>query len=56
MSARKTDKECAQAAVAAAIVGRSLDGTKTALHATLTPDEMQRAQNYLKSGQPITGN
>lgn len=56
MTARKTDKECAQAAVAAAIVGKNLDGTKTAMNATLTRDEMQRAETYLKSGQPITGN
>ncbi|NED15796.1 hypothetical protein [Streptomyces sp. SID9124] len=53
--ARKTDKQCAQAALAAAIVGQNLGGTKTAMHVTLTRDEMRRAQAYLKSGKPVTG-
>ncbi|MER6602502.1 hypothetical protein [Streptomyces parvus] len=53
--ARKTDKQCAQAATAAAIVGKTDTGTKQALHATLTTDEMRRAQAYLQSGKPITG-
>ncbi|MEV2259192.1 hypothetical protein AB0J13_11090 [Streptomyces anulatus] len=52
--ARKTDKQCAQAATAA-IVGKTNTGTQQALHATLTTDEMLRAQAYLQSGKPITG-
>ncbi|MGW1179762.1 hypothetical protein ACWD7Y_01775 [Streptomyces drozdowiczii] len=53
--ARKTDKQCAQAALAAAIVGRTKRGTTDALNVTLTRDEMRRAQAYLKSGKPVTG-
>ncbi|MFE6001458.1 hypothetical protein ACFQ6C_32095 [Streptomyces sp. NPDC056454] len=53
--ARKSDKQCAQQAVAAAVVGKTKDGTKQAMGATMTRDEMQRAQAYLASGQSVTG-
>ncbi|MFJ2418300.1 hypothetical protein [Streptomyces brevispora] len=53
--ARKTDKQCAQQALAAAIVGRTESGTKDALNITMTRDEMRRAQAYLNSGKPVTG-
>ncbi|MFE2651664.1 hypothetical protein ACFXGY_17205, partial [Streptomyces sp. NPDC059346] len=53
--ARKTDKQCAQQAVAAAVVGGTKNGTKTAMNVTMTRDEMRRAQAYLASGKPING-
>ncbi|WKV79013.1 hypothetical protein HBB06_13075 [Streptomyces sp. SNU607] len=53
--ARKTDKQCAQQALAAAIVGGTKSGTEQAMNVTMTRDEMQRAQAYLKSGKPVTG-
>ncbi len=53
--ARKTDKQCAQQAVAAAVVGGTKDGTKDAMRATMTGDEMRRAQAYLASGKPVNG-
>lgn len=52
---RRTDKQCAQAATAAAIVGKTSTGTTQALHATLSRDEMRRAKAYLESGKPVTG-
>ncbi|SCD43237.1 hypothetical protein GA0115253_1004532 [Streptomyces sp. Termitarium-T10T-6] len=55
MFGRKTDKQCAQAAVAAAIVTGTQSGTKKVITESLTRDEMQRAQAYLQSGQSIKG-
>ncbi|RPK78875.1 hypothetical protein EES45_16565 [Streptomyces sp. ADI97-07] len=51
----KTNKECAQIAVAAAIVGGNAAGTAQAMNATLTSEEMGRAQAYLRSGKPVRG-
>ncbi|NEB42296.1 hypothetical protein [Streptomyces sp. SID14515] len=53
--ARKTDKQCAQAAVAAAIVTGTESGTKKVVSESLTRDEMRRARGYLQSGQSIKG-
>lgn len=55
MFGRKTDKQCAQAAVAAAIVGKDLTGTKKAMNVTMTREEIKRGQAYLQSGKPVTG-
>ncbi|MEV5944607.1 hypothetical protein [Streptomyces sp. NPDC051994] len=52
----KSDKECAQAAVAAALVSQgSPQLTQQLMESKLTTDEMQRAQAYLQSGQKLTG-
>lgn len=53
--ARKTDKQCAQTAIAAAVVTGTKGGTADAIKYTLTHEEIQRAQAYLKSGKPVTG-
>ncbi|WP_157875724.1 MULTISPECIES: hypothetical protein [unclassified Streptomyces] len=55
MFGRKTDRQCAQAAVAAAIVTGTQSGTKQVITESLTREEMARAKAYLESGQPITG-
>ncbi|MFJ6012083.1 hypothetical protein [Streptomyces sp. NPDC092952] len=52
MFGRKTDRECAAIAVAAAIVAPG-EKTKDQLRQTLTRDEMERARDYLASGKPI---
>lgn len=54
---RKTDKECAQALVAAAMVA---DGSQQAAKANilasgLTREEMARGAVYIESGQKVTG-
>ncbi|MFB6659696.1 hypothetical protein ACFCXL_02325 [[Kitasatospora] papulosa] len=53
--ARKTDKQCAQQAVAAVMVGKTKSGSEQAMNVTMTRDEMQRALAYLKSDKPVTG-
>ncbi|RPK56192.1 hypothetical protein EES43_24430 [Streptomyces sp. ADI96-02] len=55
MFGRKTDKQCAQQAVAAAIVTGTQTGTERAVAESLTREEMQRAKAYLESGKPLTG-
>lgn len=55
MFGRKTDRQCAQAAVAAAIVTGTKGGTKEVISGSLTREEMVRAKAYLESGQPVTG-
>lgn len=54
--ARKTGKECAQTAVAAAIAsGGNKELTKTLIRGELTREETGRAMKYLASGQKVTG-
>lgn len=55
MFGRKTDKQCAQAAVASAIAGQTKSATRQVMEANLTREEMERAQDYLASGKPVTG-
>ncbi|WP_187439003.1 hypothetical protein [Streptomyces sp. sk2.1] len=52
---RKTDRECAALAVAAAIVAPKPADTRSLIKQTLNPDELQRAKDYLASGKPIGG-
>ncbi|MGW1468437.1 hypothetical protein ACWCPT_29345 [Streptomyces sp. NPDC002308] len=51
----KTDKQCAQAAVAAAMVTTDDKTCNQLIDATLTVDELLRAKAYLESDKPITG-
>lgn len=54
MFGRKTDKECAQQAVATVVVAGKA-GSKEVMDKTMTTDEIQRAVRYLESGQTIHG-
>lgn len=51
----KSDKECAQKAVAAAAAGGSQEVTQTLIERNLSTDEIERAKAYLESGKSITG-
>lgn len=52
----RTDKDCAQTLLAAAIVARGDQNTSTPLtEANLTQEEMARGAAYLESGQPLIG-
>lgn len=54
---RKTDKECAQALVAAAVVakGDPAAAKVATLASGLTREEMARGAAYIQSGQKVTG-
>jgi hypothetical protein len=52
---RKTDKECAQQAVAAAMAGETPAVTKRLIESSMTRDEMARGSAYIASGQKVTG-
>ncbi|MGW6741671.1 hypothetical protein ACWGDX_13245 [Streptomyces sp. NPDC055025] len=51
----KSDKRCAQIAVAAAAVGKTDQTAQLLIKETLTPEEMERATEYIKSGQTLLG-
>lgn len=55
--ARKTDKECAQTLVAAAMVanGSQEQAKQNILMSGLTHEEMARGAVYIESGQKVTG-
>ncbi|MFB7547964.1 hypothetical protein [Streptomyces sp. NPDC056154] len=52
---RKSDKRCAQIAVAAAMTGPTDADVRFLVGETLTRDEMKRAKAYIESGKPIRG-
>ncbi|WP_331763112.1 hypothetical protein OG571_47275 (plasmid) [Streptomyces sp. NBC_01369] len=52
---RKSDKRCAQIAVAAAMAAPTDADTRSLVKETLTPDEARRAKEHIESGQPIRG-
>ncbi|MCX5166383.1 hypothetical protein OOK39_46060 [Streptomyces sp. NBC_00264] len=52
---RKSDKRCAQIAVAAAMAAPTAADTRFLVKETLTPNEMVRAVAYIQSGKPIRG-
>ncbi|MER5610765.1 hypothetical protein OHA19_19725 [Streptomyces sp. NBC_00012] len=52
---RKSDKRCAQIAVAAAMTTPSDADVRFLVKETLTRDEMERAVAYIQSGKPIRG-
>lgn len=52
----RTDKDCAQTLISAAIASRGDQNTaKTLIENNLTHDEMARGAAYIQSGQPVTG-
>jgi hypothetical protein len=55
--ARKTDKECAQALIAAAVIakGDPVAAKTNTLASGLSRDEMARGAAYIQSGQKVTG-
>ncbi|MGW2112009.1 hypothetical protein [Streptomyces sp. NPDC001948] len=50
---KKSDRECAAIAVAAAMVAPADADTRSLISQTLTREEMQRAKAYIESGKPI---
>lgn len=54
---RKSDKECAQTLIAAAVVANGNPAVAKAytLASGLTRDEMARGAEHIKSGQKVTG-
>ncbi|MFF8422952.1 hypothetical protein [Streptomyces sp. NPDC015680] len=52
---RKSDKECAAIAVAAAMVAPTHTDTQSLINQTLTREEAQSAKDYIESGKPIRG-
>ncbi|MGW1347690.1 hypothetical protein ACWCQE_00250 [Streptomyces sp. NPDC002409] len=55
MFGKKTDRECAAIAVAAAIVAPNPADTRSLIKQTLNRDELERAKDYIASGKPING-
>ncbi|WP_331723447.1 hypothetical protein [Streptomyces atratus] len=55
MFGQKSDKRCAQIAVAAAMAAPTDADTRFLVKETLTRDEMERAKAYIESGKPIRG-
>ncbi|WP_331731777.1 hypothetical protein OG298_45070 (plasmid) [Streptomyces sp. NBC_01005] len=55
MFGQKSDKRCAQIAVAAAMAAPTDADTRFLVGQTLTRDEMKRAKAYIESGKPIRG-
>ncbi|MET9376261.1 hypothetical protein ABZX98_19245 [Streptomyces sp. NPDC002992] len=53
----RSDKECAQIAMAAGITGTAhgRPAARRLVEHHLTEDEMRRALAYLESGKPVTG-
>jgi hypothetical protein len=52
----KTDKQCAQTAVAASLVVPDNDTVRAQLlQAALTTEELVRAATYLQADKPVTG-
>lgn len=53
---RKTDKDCAQTLIAAAIASGGSQGIAAELiEKNLTRDEMARGAAHIESGKPVTG-
>ncbi|WP_157872136.1 hypothetical protein [Streptomyces silaceus] len=52
---KRTDKECAQELVAAAMVTKDSDETAEVIRQTMTLGEMARGGAYIRSGKPVTG-